>query len=334
MSVRIGLTGDVMLGRLVDETHKQTKKTAVWGSLCPTLRNLDGLFINLECCLSTGGEPWQQTDRPFHFRADPSWAIPALTSIDVSACALANNHILDFGEDALRDTVNHLETNGVSYAGAGLTRNDAFEPTRVTINGTTITFVSFTDNTPEYAASQTTPGTAHIEIDRDNPDTRTAVKNSLDEVKAHEPDVLITSLHWGPNMVETPLDSFQQFARWLIDQGTDIVHGHSAHIFQGIEVYQNSPILYDTGDFVDDYAVDPDLHNDRSFLFVLGFSDTGAISTLRLIPTEIRNCVVHKASESAAEWSRERMRKLSQPFGTTFSEDDTHLLLPLDNDTE
>lgn len=329
MSVRIGLTGDVMLGRLVDETHKQTEKTAVWGSLHSTLRDLDGVFINLECCLSTGGEPWQKTYRPFHFRADPSWAIPALNSIDVSACSVANNHILDFGEDALRDTLNQLETNGVSYAGAGLTRNDAFEPTLVTINSTTFALVSFTDNTPEYAASQTTPGTAHIEIDRDNPDTRTAVKNSLDEVKAHEPDVLITSLHWGPNMVETPPEKFRQFSRWLIDQGTDVVHGHSAHIFQGIEVYQNRPILYDTGDFVDDYVVDPDLRNDRSFLFVLEVSAAGAISTLRVIPTEIRDCAVHKASESAAEWSRERMRELSHPFGTTFSESNTHLLLEL-----
>ncbi|HKL30860.1 MAG TPA: CapA family protein, partial [Natrialbaceae archaeon] len=71
MTLTIGFTGDVMLGRLVDEHQQRRPVTAVWGDFLDRLRALDALIVNLECCLSTRGEPWRRTYRPFHFRADP-----------------------------------------------------------------------------------------------------------------------------------------------------------------------------------------------------------------------------------------------------------------------
>jgi poly-gamma-glutamate synthesis protein (capsule biosynthesis protein) len=130
-------------------------------------------------------------------------------------------------------------------------------------------------------------------------------------------------------MVAEPRPEFRAVARWLVDQGVDVVHGHSAHVFQGIEVYDGRPILYDTGDFVDDYAVDDRLRNDRSFLFELTVRD-GALAELRLVPTEIDDFAVHVAGGEAAAWSRERMRSLSAAFGTDFEREGDHLVLPLD----
>ncbi|MCU4751388.1 CapA family protein [Halobacteria archaeon AArc-curdl1] len=327
MYSRIGLTGDVMLGRLVDQYHQQRPVVAVWGDLLDQLRALDGLFINLECCLSNRGEPWQRTQRAFHFRADPDWAVPALERAGVDCCALANNHILDFEEEALRDTLDHLDARNIAYAGAGRTRAEAFEPALVTVNELDVAFVSFTDNTPEYAATETSPGTAYVEIDIGDEETRAAVQETLNRAREHDPDLVIASLHWGPNMVEEPPDTFQKFGRWLIDEGVDIIHGHSAHIFQGIEVYRGRPILYDTGDFVDDYAVDERLRNDRSFLFEVVVSPTGDLSELRLQPTEIHDRSVHEADDEAAKWSRGRMRDLSTPFGTSFERDGEQLVV-------
>jgi poly-gamma-glutamate synthesis protein (capsule biosynthesis protein) len=70
-------------------------------------------------------------------------------------------------------------------------------------------------------------------------------------------------------MVERPRDIFRRFARSVVDRGADVYYGHSAHVFQGVEVYRGKPILYDTGDFIDDYAVDDRLRNDRSFVFLV-----------------------------------------------------------------
>ena len=329
MAFRIGLTGDVMLGRLVDDRQRQRPVTAVWGDVLDILQGLDGLFINLECCLSTRGRPWRRTRRVFHFRADPDWAVPALDRAGVDCCALANNHVLDFEEAALRDTLDHLEDLDIAHAGAGRTRADAFEPVVVSVHDLDIAFVSFTDNTPEYAASETSPGTAYIEIDVDDIETQTLVENAIEQARKGDPDVLIASLHWGPNMVEKPPESFREFAHWLIDRGVDIIHGHSAHIFHGIEVYRGRPILYDTGDFVDDYAVDRRLRNDRSFLFEVGITEHGELSELRLHPTEIDDCSVHRASPEAAAWSRNRMRTLSAPYDTLFEQEGEYLVLSL-----
>ena len=330
MSLRIGLTGDVMLGRIVDERQQRRPVTAVWGNLLAHLQGLDGLFVNLECCLSTRGEPWQRTYRPFHFRADPDWAIPALQRAGVDCCALANNHVLDYETVALRDTLDHLDDAGIARAGAGRTREEAFEPALVSVENLDVGVVSLTDNTPEFAATDTSPGTAHVTIDVDDESTRSTVRETLDRARERDPDLLIASLHWGPNMVEEPPAPFRAFGRWLIDEGVDLIHGHSAHVFQGIEVYDGAPILYDAGDFVDDYAVDDRRRNDRSFLFEVGVTPDGDLLELLLLPTEIDDCAVHAADSSAAEWSRERMRDLSAPFGTSFDRDGNRLVLDLD----
>ncbi|WP_101295478.1 CapA family protein [Halegenticoccus soli] len=330
-TTHLGLTGDVMLGRQVDARQRTRDVDAVWGDVLPRLRSLDGLCINLECCLSTRGRPWTRTYRPFHFRADPDRALGALSAAGVDYCSLANNHLMDYGPDALADTLDALDGAGIARAGAGRTLAEAREPASLAVDGLDVAFVSFTDNTPEYAATADSPGTAHVRFDLDDRESRRAVEASLSAARGADPDLLVASLHWGPNMVTEPPPAFRRFGRWLVDRGVDVVHGHSAHVFQGIEVYGGRPIVYDAGDFVDDYVVDPELRNDRSFLFDLRIDGDGTPVELRLAPVEIRDCAVHLAGGEAAEWCRERMRELSDAFGTTFDREGEELVLRIDD---
>ena len=329
MTTRIGLTGDVMLGRNVDRRQRSRSPDAVWGDLREQLAALDGLFVNLECALSTRGERWTRTYRPFHFRADPSWATAALEAAGVRFAALANNHLLDFGETALLDPLDALDDAGIAHAGAGPDRAAARAPAVVDVSGTRVAVVSFTDNTPEYAASEDSPGVAYCRLDPDEPADRAVVERSLDRAREHDPDLLVASLHWGPNMEFEPSEARREFGRWLAGR-VDLVHGHSAHVFQGIEVVDGTPILYDCGDFVDDYAVDDDLRNDRGFLFEATI-DEREIEHLWLHPVEISDCAVHEASSGVAEWCRERMRERSAPFGTAdaFDREGESLVLSL-----
>ncbi|MDY6764332.1 MAG: CapA family protein [Halobacteria archaeon] len=330
-SATLGLTGDVMLGRLVNRKQKRTERGVehVWGSLLDELKRLDGLLINLECCLSKRGEKWTKTYRPFHFRADPEWAVPALKKAGVEWANLANNHLMDYGEVALLDTLDNLSEVGIDHSGAGEDIKDAFQPAFVSVDGLDIGFLSLTDNTPEYSAGPNCPGIAHAEIDKGDDETRSRVDQTLSEIHERNPDLVVASLHWGPNMREAPSDEFQDFAHWLVEKGVDLIHGHSAHIFQGVEVYDGSLVLYDTGDFVDDYKVDEELRNDRSFLFKIKVNG-GEINELRLLPTEIYDFAVHEADGHAAEWSRSRMRRLSEAFGTQFTQDGEELVLSVD----
>ena len=322
---RLGFTGDVMLGRKVNEAQRERPATAVWGDVLDRLRALDGLFINLECCLSTRGERWTRTHRPFHFRADPDRAVSALEATGVDWANLANNHLLDYGETALRDTLDHLDSASVAHSGAGRNLETAREPAVVEVGDSRIALVSATDNTPEFGADESNPGTAYLDL-RDERESREVLASQLARARERDPDLLVASLHWGPNMVEEPPRRFRTLARWLSERGADLIHGHSAHVFQGVELHDGTPILYDCGDFVDDYAVDSEFRNDRSFLFEVEVR-SGGVEELRLLPTEIGNFSVYGASASAAGWSSERIQTLSKPFGTGFDTDDEELVL-------
>jgi poly-gamma-glutamate synthesis protein (capsule biosynthesis protein) len=138
-------------------------------------------------------------------------------------------------------------------------------------------------------------------------------------------DTVIFSNHWGPNMVQRPNALFRRFARAVMDRGADIYYGHSAHIFQGVEIYRGKPILYDTGDFIDDYAVDPRLRNDWSFLFKL-FLEGSECRRLELFPVTLPYARVELARGREREAIFERMERLSGEMGTALARREDRLV--------
>ncbi|SEQ81532.1 CapA family protein [Natrinema salaciae] len=324
----IGFVGDAMLGRNLDDRYGRAgvDPATVWGDLRPRLQSLDGVCCNLECCLSTRGERFP--DRTYYFRADPEWAVPALDAGNVRFASLANNHAMDYGRDALRDTLDALAAGEIELAGAGETPAAAYAPATFSVGDVDVAVVSFADHYAVYGATDDRPGTAYVETDPDDSETRRLVGNAIERATATDPDLLVASVHWGPNWVEHPDDDLVAFGHWLVDQGVDLVHGHSAHVVQGIERYGDGVVLHDTGDIVDDYVIKDDLRNDRSFLFEVGV-DGGTLEELRLVPVVIADEAVSRAGESEAAWLRETMRDRSAPFGTAYERDGDDLVLSL-----
>jgi poly-gamma-glutamate capsule biosynthesis protein CapA/YwtB (metallophosphatase superfamily) len=323
---RIGLVGDVMLGRGVTERWAARAPSGVWGSTLGRLEALDGLLMNLECCISTGGTRWP--DKTYYFRADPAFATSALSAAGVSIASLANNHVLDFREPALRDTRTNLADAGVADAGAGPTLDAAIEPAVVDAGGVTVATIALTDQRPTYAATAEGPGTAYARLTPASPSARELVARALERASASDPDLVVASLHWGPNWDIAPDATQRTFARWLIDRGVDVVHGHSAHVLQGVEVYRARPIIYDAGDFVDDYVNKDGYHNKRSALFELVIAD-GRLDGLRLVPIEIANATARLAGDEAADWVRAAVRDRSAAFGRTVERAGDGLWIPL-----
>ena len=324
--ITLALTGDVMLGRGVDEALGGMRPDEPWGDTLSLLDSADLRLTNLECAITTHENPWNRTPKTFHFRADPSRAIRVLRAARIDACSLANNHTLDFEEEGLLDTLKHLDGAGIRHAGAG---RDLAEATRQAIldgpDEEKVALLAFTDNEPPFAAGVDRPGTNYLPTSLE-PGVLDRVEEAIAGAREAGADTILFSNHWGPNMMERPRELFRRFARAVVDRGADVYFGHSAHVFQGVEVYRGKPILYDTGDFIDDYAVDEWLRNDRSFVFLVSV-EGGEFRRLELFPVVLSFARTGLATGREREEILRRMERLSAEFGTTFVRHEGGLVL-------
>jgi len=316
----IGFTGDVMLGRTLDKVIDQRGYDYPWGNVLPIMRVADVNIVNLETALTSSNI---KADKTFNFKAARD-KIKSLERAHISIANLANNHILDFSRKGLLDTIETLDSAGIKHVGAGKNPEEANASVTQTIHGITIGVLGLTDNEPAWKANDG-PGTNYIDIDDES--QYQGVISSVRELRK-KTDILIVSIHWGPNMREEPTQRFINFAHLLCDHGTNIIHGHSAHIIQGIEFYNGSLILYDTGDFVDDYAVDSGLRNDLSAYFIVQVKKSGLVS-LQIVPTCIHAYQVNEAVRYDREWVIARMQHLSSKFNTRIDEEGNAILRQL-----
>ncbi len=318
----IALTGDIMLGRLVNEVIHTTSFAYPWGNTLPLLKMADLRIINLECALTDSKEIFDEYEKAFYFGAD-SDVIETLKIAKIAYCSLANNHILDFKEKGLIDTTETLDKNRIKHAGAGKSIGEAEKPAFLEAKGIKIAVLSFTDNEPGFAATKNKAGANYTEIETEG-EYFEKVKRAIIRAKKGS-DLVVFSIHWGPNMRQRPSELFRDFAHKVIDFGVDIFHGHSAHIFQGVEVYKGKLIMYDAGDFIDDYYVGDD-KNDQQLLFLVTASKN-KIKKLEMIPVLISQCQVNLAEGEIKEQIMERMIKLSDEFGTEVGKSDNRLII-------
>jgi poly-gamma-glutamate capsule biosynthesis protein CapA/YwtB (metallophosphatase superfamily) len=307
----IGLLGDVMLGRSVAEALRKVPPPELWSeevrSLCASL---DLVVCNLECCISGRGEPTRRIPgKPFFFRGPPS-SVKALEAIGARAVSLANNHALDYEEEALGETLELLAAAGIAAAGAGPSAEEAQRPAVVEAAGERVGLVSVSDHPQEYAATPEAAGIAYADLDRGAPDWL------LEELAAlrERCDLVIAFPHWGPNMTASPARWQRRLAAALQEAGADLVAGHSAHVFHGIEWGERGPVLSDLGDALNDYRVDPILRNDLGVL-VLWRPGAGE-EELELAGLKLEYCRTDVARGEDAEWIARRLENACGKLGT------------------
>ncbi|MBI2591857.1 CapA family protein, partial [Candidatus Saccharibacteria bacterium] len=247
-----------------------------------------------------------------------------LRSARIDTVSLANNHVLDFEYEAMDEMLQLLDNTKIAHAGAGRDRYLASMPATVQKGKVRIGLIAFTDNEPGWEAGKNRPGVFYVPIDVD--DHRSQVLLSLVEKIKRQVNCLVVSAHWGGNWGYQPPPEHPPFARALIDAGADIIFGHSTHVFRGIEIYKGRPILYSTGDFIDDYAVDEIERNDESFIFMIETQPThttgydpiagrSEIKRLTLYPTVIDNFQARLAGVRAQAIAA-KMTQLCQNLGT------------------
>jgi poly-gamma-glutamate capsule biosynthesis protein CapA/YwtB (metallophosphatase superfamily) len=316
-SPTIGLLGDVMLGRTVGETLTTTAAQELWSpALREVLGGCDAVVCNLECCISERGRRTEAIPgKPFFFRAPPD-AIPALRAARVTVAGVANNHALDFGTDALLDTLGHLRSAGIEPVGAGPDDERARRGTLVDARGRRLGVLAVSDHPAEYAAAPESPGIAHASLSRGVPDWALEELGRLHQ----EADLVIAFPHWGPNMTVRPSATYRKRAAELLEAGADIVAGHSAHVFHGIERHPGGLALYDLGGAIDDYAVDPDRRNDLGLLVLWR---PGGTPEVELVGLKLDFCRTGLAEGADADWVHARLEEACGELGCAVERTET-----------
>jgi poly-gamma-glutamate capsule biosynthesis protein CapA/YwtB (metallophosphatase superfamily) len=316
MTVTVALAGDTMLGRGVARALDRTPPQAlVAPEVRAALGQADLVVLNLECCISERGRPWDAPGKPFFFRAPPR-AVELLALLGTDCVTLANNHAMDYGFDALADTLNLLAAAGIATVGAGPDLEQARRPTILATGGLRVAVLGVTDHPADFAAGPDRPGVAFADLVRRMPDWLP------EAIRAAGAGVVLVTPHWGPNMTSEPVGHVRRAAAALVDAGATLVAGHSAHLPHGVA----GPVLYDLGDFLDDYRVDPRLRNDLGLLFLVTLDTRGPVR-LEALPLKLDFCHTRLATGTEAAWMRRRFRSACAALGTTVDEETDRLTI-------
>ena len=325
-AVTLAFLGDLMLGRGVSRTLRRKTPDWFWGDTLSILRGTAGVFANLESPLTASRTRWHRSWKYFHFRGDPE-AVEILRCANIRFVNLANNHILDFETAGLFDTRRILDTSGIAHAGAGRDMAEAATPVQVDVDGFRVGVIAATDNMRAFRATPEGPGTHLIDIGAAS-SALGPIREAAAALRRDGADLIVLSIHWGPNMRHRPNERFRDFAHAAIDHGIDVLHGHSAHVFQGIERRGRGLILYDTGNFLDDYWKFPFRHDNWSFIFLLDLEDR-RMTRLRLIPVLLHPWPVSRAKGETFRRINARMTELCAAYGTSVADTVEGLEIPL-----
>lgn len=303
----------------------------IWGEALEELEaaSPDARIVNLETSVTRDAAPWP--DKGINYRMHPA-NVACLTAAGIDVCALANNHVLDYGQAGLEETLATLRAAGLATAGAGRTLPEAQRPAIVERPGRSrvivLSFGTVTSGIPDaWAATAGTPG---IDLLADLSDaTADAIVERAVRVK-RPGSVIVASIHWGSNWGYGVPRDHVRFAHRLIDGGIDVVHGHSSHHPRPIEVYRGRLVLYGCGDLIDDYEGIPDHEDFRDDLVLLYIakveSTTGGLVDMAMVPLRIHRMRLSRPTAAETAWLRDQLTRICDRFGSRVETTTDHQL--------
>ena len=350
--ITLFLCGDVMTGRGVDQVlphpsmpglHEDYVKSAaeyvelaqrangpipkpvdfsyIWGEAAHELERVKpaARIVNLETSITTSE---QFEPKGINYRMNPA-NTPCLSAAKIDCCELANNHLFDWGYSGLSETLTTLRRAGIKTAGAGQNLAEALQPGVIDVGMAARVLVfgfGLTDSgiPGDWAATDTKPGIALLTGPLDKHVSR--IGERVHKVK-WPGDMVVLSIHWGPNWGYQIPAEHRRFAHALIDDAAiDIVHGHSSHHPKPIEVYKGKPILYGCGDFLNDYEGIRGYEEYRSELVLMYFVTidpaTAGLQRLDMTPLKIKRFRLNRMSHEDASWLRDTLNQEGRETGT------------------
>ena len=352
-TMRLFLCGDVMLGRGIDQVlpnpcdpaiHESYVHSAldyvrlaeeangpiprpvapsyIWGAALDELnrRQPDARIINLETAITRSDD---FAPKGINYRMNPENA-DCLTAAAIDCCVLANNHVLDWGRMGLLDTLTTLERLQIKSSGAGRNLEEASAPAELQISRKgrvlVFSFAAVTSGTPRnWAATRDAPGVTLL-----SDLSEATVIRIADQIARHRQprDVVVVSMHWGPNWGYDISEAQRHFAHSLIEcADVSVIHGHSSHHAKGIEIYRGRLILYGCGDFLNDYEGIQGYEDYRGDLALMYFADidptSRTLAAAAIVPLQIRKFSLVRPSGPDIDWVRQMLERESRGFATS-----------------
>lgn len=266
----------------------------------------DLFFANLEGPLSTRGELY--VEKSYTFRTSPQ-VVRCLSEGGVNVLSLANNHIMDFGPEALTDTLTTLKEHGIYTAGAGLNLEQGRQPALIKKKGITIAFLAYNNTFPlEFNATVDQPGTV--------PGYEYYIRQDVKKARSFA-DLVVVSFHWSAELLKEHKPYQSSLAKLAINAGAHLVFGHHPHVIQGVEVYKHGLIVYSLGNFV--FASRSKRVQD-GLLLQVKFTPSG-LHSATFYPLNINNYQVNFQPQlytgEQAQRVLSELNTLSAPLGTT-----------------
>jgi poly-gamma-glutamate capsule biosynthesis protein CapA/YwtB (metallophosphatase superfamily) len=310
--------------RLAEEANgpipKPVEAAYVWGeavdeidAMCP-----DARIVNLETAVTTSLARWPAKDILYRTHPDN---VAVLGAARIDCCVLANNHVMDWGYPGLLETLDSLQSAGLATVGAGRDRAEAQSPAVIDFVAGRVIVVGLGSTTsgipPDWAATEDRPGVDLVDGGASGVAERVAAR--LAPVR-RPGDVVVASVHWGPNWGYHMPAEQQRLAHALIDVGgVDVVHGHSSHHALGIELYDERLILYGCGDFITDYEGIAGYEGYRDDLVLAYFptldAASGRLLGLSISPFQLRQFRLRRPEHTDVVWLRDTLDRQSRPFG-------------------
>jgi poly-gamma-glutamate synthesis protein (capsule biosynthesis protein) len=293
----------------------------IWGDALQELQRAetDVRIVNLETSITSHDDPWP--DKGINYRMSPR-NVASIAAARIDCCCLANNHVLDWEYPGLTETLATLDAAGISHAGAGLNTAEAAAPAVFNIADKGRVFVfafgSVTSGIPaKWCATGNRPG---INMLKDLSED-TARRIAAETRSYKQPgDVVVASIHWGGNWGYEISTEQIKFAHRLIEEGVDLIHGHSSHHAKAVEVYRDRLILYGCGDFITDYEGIAGYEEFRSDLVLMYLvrvdAANGRLVEVRLVPLQARRFRLNRVSRPDARWLCDLLNDLGTPFAT------------------
>jgi poly-gamma-glutamate capsule biosynthesis protein CapA/YwtB (metallophosphatase superfamily) len=314
--VRLAEEQNGAIPRPVDPAYIWGEARNEWDRARPDLR-----IVNLETSITRSAD---YDGKGINYRMSPENA-ECLTAAGIDCCALANNHVLDWGRAGLLETLATLRRLNIRTVGAGRDLAEASAPAALPVAGKArvlvFSFALATSGTPRGWAAK--PDAAGVRFLNDL--SAKSADHVCDQIARarRQGDIVVVSLHWGPNWgYDIPAEQ-TRFAHALIDRGgVSVIYGHSSHHAKAIEVYHNRLILYGCGDFIDDYEGIEGYEHYRDDLALMYFADIaadGSLATVEIVPLQIKRFQLARPSANDINWVREMLARESRPFATTIA---------------
>jgi len=353
-SVRLFLCGDVMTGRGIDQAlphpceptlyesyitdargyielaerangpfKRPVPFDYIWGNALAELQKArtDLRIINLETSITRS--PDALREKPVLYRMSPD-NLPCLTAAGVDCCCLANNHVLDWGPAGLVETLAALDAAGLRHVGAGRDLAEASAPAVLEAHHGSRVLV-FPYGSPssglplDWAAAASRPGVNLL------PDlSEASARRVAAEIQAvkRPGDIALLSIHWGANWGYEVPQSQVRFAHRLIEEGADLICGHSSHHVKALEVYRNRLVIYGAGDFINDYegiGGYEEFRGDLALMYLPKLdARTGELAELRLVPMQMKRFRLNRAAPADAQWLCDLLNRQGTHFATAF----------------